>query len=515
MTPPVANNTSATSNGSIPPTASNPEDDYQYAHLLPGFDKSEFYPPLEPFEFTDPGTRAAALPVSEQRAFLKNATRVRNLTPGIGTEVVGIDLTSLDGPARDQLALEVARRCVVVFRDQPKFLAQTAEQFREWGSYFGRLLIHPVSGHPPGIPELHVTYRDPNVVNRGQFNRLSTTFWHSDASYELQPPGLTTFFLLAQPSSGGGDTLYVSQVLALKKLSPPFVDFLRTLKAVHSGVLQAQLVKEGHRGGIVRREPVEYGIRHPATGEEALFVNKLFTRYIVGLKQEESTAILKLLYEHIACVAEAQVRVSMPFSVCTKRVWLAAKEVGVDVKFVFVEMIKRQHKEPSYIENTTHLDEDGTKIYESRAIARYLVAKYGKDSPLLPNPSDVKAYGSFEQAASIEYSAFDQPAHTIISHKIFRVRKGLPVDEELVQKCVDTLNTKMEGYELILSKQNLTPHVQVFTLADLFHLPCGGMVDQLYPEIFSSKPHVKAWWADITSRESWQAAQVFNRPSSK
>ncbi|KDN50308.1 hypothetical protein RSAG8_01644, partial [Rhizoctonia solani AG-8 WAC10335] len=316
MTPPVATETpTTTSNASIPLIAPNPESNYPYEHLLPVFEKSEIYPPLKPFEHTDPGARAAALPESEQKAFLKSATRVRSLTPGIGTEVVGIDLTSLDGPSRDQLALEVARRGVIAFRDQPEFLAQSAEQFREWGSYFGRLHIHPTSGHPALIPELHLVYRDGNeTFNHEQLNRTSTTLWHSDVSYELQPPGLTTFFLLAQPSSGGGDTLFVSQVLALKKPSPPFVDFLRTLKAVHSGVQQAQYSREGRRGGVVRRDPVEHVHpvvrRHPVTGEEALYVNQQFTTRIVGLKQDESDTILGFLYNHIARVADAQARVN-------------------------------------------------------------------------------------------------------------------------------------------------------------------------------------------------------------
>ena len=110
-------------------------------------------------------------------------------------------------------------------------------------------------------------------------------------SYELQPPGLTTFFLLSQPKTGG-DTLFTSQVSTLKRLSPQFVAFLKTLKAVHSGVEQADFSRSGRRGGIVRRDPVEnvhpLVRRHPVTGEDALYVNKQFTRRIVGLKKEES-----------------------------------------------------------------------------------------------------------------------------------------------------------------------------------------------------------------------------------
>lgn len=110
-------------------------------------------------------------------------------------------------------------------------------------------------------------------------------------SYELQPPGLTTLFLLSLPSTGG-DTLFNSQVAALNKLSPQFVAFLRTLKAVHSGVEQANFSRSGKRGGVVRREPVEnihpVVRKHPVTGAEALYVNRQFTRRIVGLKREES-----------------------------------------------------------------------------------------------------------------------------------------------------------------------------------------------------------------------------------
>jgi len=130
-------------------------------------------------------------------------------------------------------------------------------------------------------------------------------------SYELQPPGLTTFFLLSQPTTGG-DTLFTSQVSTLKKLSPPFIAFLKTLKAVHSGVEQANYSRSGKRGGIVRREPVEnvhpVVRKHPVTGEEALYVSKQFTRRIVGLKREESDAILNFLYDHMAKSADLQAR---------------------------------------------------------------------------------------------------------------------------------------------------------------------------------------------------------------
>lgn len=142
---------------------------------------------------------------------------------------------------------------------------------------------------------LKLMYRD-NRDAEASFNfqyddSITSTVCHSDVSYELQPPGLTTFFLLSQPRTGG-DTLFTSQVSTLNKLSPPFVAFLKTLKAVHSGVEQAEFSRKGRRGGVVRREPVEnihpVVRKHPVTGEEALYINKQFTKRIVGLKKEES-----------------------------------------------------------------------------------------------------------------------------------------------------------------------------------------------------------------------------------
>ena len=139
----------------------------------------------------------------------------------------------------------------------------------------------------------------------------------------------------------GGDTLFVSQVAALKRLSPLLVGFLKTLKAVHSGQAQAAWSRAGKRGGVVRREPVEHVHpvvrRHPVTGEEALYVNQQFTTRIVGLKREESGAficfsqfneagitgiidsffnslldnLLGFLYDHLAKGGDSQARIKV------------------------------------------------------------------------------------------------------------------------------------------------------------------------------------------------------------
>ncbi|CAE6417859.1 unnamed protein product [Rhizoctonia solani] len=204
------------------------------------------------------------------------------------------------------------------------------------------------------------------------------------------------------------------------------------------------------------------------------------------------------------------------FSTCTKRVTATCNEIGLKYKIVTIDFANKEHKTEEYLATRQPfgvipvlVDEDGTQIYESRAICRYLVAKYGKDSGLLPSQSDIKAYGLFEQAASVEYSSFDPYAAPLTGERIFAKMFGRETDEKLAQKYTDTLITKLEGYERILSKQKYLAG-DSFTLADLFHLPYGNFVNQIDPSILGSKPSVKRWWDDISSRPSWTAALAEN-----
>ncbi|CAE6455661.1 hypothetical protein ACGC1H_005794 [Rhizoctonia solani] len=206
----------------------------------------------------------------------------------------------------------------------------------------------------------------------------------------------------------------------------------------------------------------------------------------------------------------------MPYSAYTLSVWATAQEIGINVELVPVDLAKVEHKTPEYIENyhpfaviPALADEDGTKLFESRAICRYLVAKYGKGSSLLPDSSDVKAYGLFEQAASIEYSNFDPSAACLVYERIVTPMRNETPNEELIKKCVATLTTKMDGYERILSKQRYLAG-DTFTLADLFHLPFCQFISVIEPGILTSKPHVKAWWDDISSRDSWKDTLKFS-----
>ncbi|KAK1138638.1 hypothetical protein N8T08_002133 [Aspergillus melleus] len=280
-----------------------------FPHYLPVWDnETEKYPPLTPFEHYDHGKDADP---TFADLFPEGKVELDHLTPTIGTEVKGVQLSQLSKEGKDQLALFVAQRKVVAFRDQD-FAHLPIDKALEFGGYFGRHHIHQTSGAPKGYPEIHLVHRGADDKSGADFLARNTNSitWHSDVTFEKQPPGTTFLYFLDGPSSGG-DTLFADQAQAYRRLSPEFRKRLHGLKAVHSGIEQVN--NSLNQGGIARRDPItsEHPIvrTHPVTGEKALYVNPQFTRYIVGFKKEESDFLLKFLYDHIALSQDLQTRV--------------------------------------------------------------------------------------------------------------------------------------------------------------------------------------------------------------
>lgn len=142
-------------------------------------------------------------------------------------------------------------------------------------------------------------------------------------------------------------------------------------------------------------------------------------------------------------------------------------------------------------------DEDGFKLYESRAIARYLVRKYAPQSVLVPSTDDVQRYGLFEQAMSVEMFNFAPPLQTILYEKVSKryvvlfpsIKRHGPglnacrrqlglgeANEEVVRNTLDLFEEKLKGYERILAKQKfIAGDVSTLALLSL------SKIDRVYP----------------------------------
>ncbi|KAJ6498329.1 alpha-ketoglutarate-dependent sulfonate dioxygenase [Mycena vulgaris] len=283
------------------------EEGYKFSHLLPTFPLVSWGPAPFYDNIVDKG-----LSVSKETGWQNGALASRKgvtiieLTPAIGTEIHGVDLRTLTAQEKNEIALLSAERGVVVFRDQADFTLQDQTDFV---AYFGPLHRHGSSGMPEKVElgHVHVVYKDSGKrAPPGGFSKIE--LWHTDVSYEVQTPGLTSFKMLTNPPSGG-DTLFASAYALYDALSPGFRAFLETLTAVHSGLAQGNKEQLRHQ----RRPPIETEhpvVRvHPVTGWKSLYVDPASTRYIVGIPKGESEMLLNYLWTLSATAVDAQVRV--------------------------------------------------------------------------------------------------------------------------------------------------------------------------------------------------------------
>ena len=155
--------------------------------------------------------------------------------------------------------------------------------------------IHPAAPHEPGLPALMKIHADRDSP------RANGEGWHSDVSCDEEPP-MGSILYLKQCPPVGGDTLFASMYAAYAALSDRMKTYLDGLVAVHDG---EQVYRGTYANLGVADRPVypkaEHPVvrTHPVTGQKALYVNRGFTRRILGLPGDESEAVLRYLYDHM------------------------------------------------------------------------------------------------------------------------------------------------------------------------------------------------------------------------
>jgi alpha-ketoglutarate-dependent taurine dioxygenase len=229
---------------------------------------------------------------------VKTSLDIRPLSPVIGAEIGGLDLSSpLDPEVVAMVREALVHHLVIFFRDQDL----TPEQQAAFGQQFGELTsAHPVlaslDGHPQVLPI------------DGRVDRAS--WWHTDVTFLSTPPLGSILYMREVPESGG-DTMWMSMQAAYDGLSDPMRAFCDKLIAWHHDPFFAADVeaKGGYEWDGKHHErlfPTSHPVvrEHPETGRKGLFVNPQFTRFLEGLSQHESETLLEMLYSH--CVKKPE-----------------------------------------------------------------------------------------------------------------------------------------------------------------------------------------------------------------
>ncbi|KAB1202929.1 Glutathione S-transferase F13 [Morella rubra] len=167
----------------------------------------------------------------------------------------------------------------------------------------------------------------------------------------------------------------------------------------------------------------------------------------------------------------------LPISICTSRAMVCLHEKGVDFELVPVNLFGGEHKQPPFLAKNPFAKipvlEDGDLTLfgltaflcatESRAITSYIAEKFKETG------TDLIRHQNLNEAASVK------------------------VWLEKLEKVLDVYESKLSSTKYLAG--------DFFSLADLHHHAYTHFLMKTpWASLINDRPHVKAWWEDISSR---------------
>lgn len=229
-------------------------------------------------------------------------TKATDSVSDLGIEIKGLNLNSkLPKEVIEKIRSAWLENGVAVFPNQDL----THDQFENFSLEFGNFGDDPFLG---GLEE------KPNIVEVKRLaSEKASPFgggWHSDWSFQSNPPA-ATFLLSKIIPPVGGDTLFANTQKAYEDLDNEMKLKVNNLKVVHSAKLPYAddgfyaTEKETRSMNIItskeaKKEQIHPLVKtHPETQKKGLFINPVYTSHILDVSDEESFLILSTLYEHM------------------------------------------------------------------------------------------------------------------------------------------------------------------------------------------------------------------------
>ena len=229
---------------------------------------------------------------------------IRPVTPAVGAEISGVNLSRLSDAEFGQIEHAWNRHSALLFRDQQI----SDDDLLAFSRRFGDLDPPPVQEHgrqsPEGYPDVYVVSNvlDDKGAPIGALG-AGEAVWHTDMSYLSTPPDASMLYSLEVPPSGG-DTWILGMQAAWSTLPDALKAKVRGRRIKHDGTYNS--------GGYLRKGVTPSDdphtapgawhpavLRHPATGAPSLFLGRRRNSYVEGLAPAESDALLDALWAHI------------------------------------------------------------------------------------------------------------------------------------------------------------------------------------------------------------------------
>lgn len=233
---------------------------------------------------------------------LKPQLKTRDLKPGFGAEILGVNLARADDATLAAVVDTFHRNGAIALRQQ----SMTPDDLVRFVSAFGTPEGHTMSQYTlPGHPLVYVLS---NRIENGRpvgahYDGLG---WHTDYSYKPEPVMCTMLYCVQAPPEGA-ETLLADGVAAFNELPPERQEALQKLKLHHS-YQHFMATREHHRAELTEEQKaanpdvIHPLIRtHPANGRKALWPSTGTVTEIIG--QDDPTD-LSLLDELVAFLTQ-------------------------------------------------------------------------------------------------------------------------------------------------------------------------------------------------------------------
>nr|UQQ66573.1 glutathione S-transferase delta 1 [Conogethes punctiferalis] len=183
----------------------------------------------------------------------------------------------------------------------------------------------------------------------------------------------------------------------------------------------------------------------------------------------------------------------VPGSPPCRAVLLTARALNLNLNLKLMDLHHGEHMKPEYLKiNPQHtvpaLVDDGTAIWESRAIITYLANKYGKGKPLYPE--DPKARAQIDQLLYFNIGTLYARWSDYFYPQVFG---GAPADKQKLEKVEEALklfDSILEGHKFVAGN--------TFTVADLDYLASVSSFEASDVN-FLKYPNIKRWYETAKS----------------
>ncbi|VVT57970.1 uncharacterized protein SAPINGB_P005972 [Magnusiomyces paraingens] len=236
------------------------------------------------------------------------------------------------------IAIEISRKGVVVFRNQHKLTVQKQKDFtNQLGLLTGKPKDNGLHIHPrapaggligeDGLIDPEIFYVSSTLDRRQGKLRRITTFpsiaWHSDITFEPVPADYSALKIVQQPEEGsGGDTLFANGYALYERFSEPYRKFLEGLKGTYA---QPGFEELGKANNFLlysqpRGAPENIGDRltsthplvrtNPVTGWKSLYAVGVHFAQINDLTPIEAARVKAFINDTLVNSHDLQIRVS-------------------------------------------------------------------------------------------------------------------------------------------------------------------------------------------------------------